>query len=98
MLFERAWVLTFTADWERTSLKPYVAMLDQHNLAIMNDRRLINRTKGRPGEPFRVWHATVLTTTIYRYDMVARYQSRHTVVRMCGLTADRCIIDLPWWH
>jgi DNA primase small subunit len=37
-------------DWEKTSLRPYVAMLDKHVAALMNEARLTKRATG--GELF----------------------------------------------
>jgi DNA primase small subunit len=36
----------FLIDWERTSLKPYVEMLDTHALALMDEVRKAKRERG----------------------------------------------------
>lgn len=48
-LTNRCNVLTHTwpADWENTSLKPYVEMLDEHVLRIMEQVRRVKRGTGK---------------------------------------------------
>lgn len=40
------WHVGFMADWEKTSLKPYVDILDKHSLKIMEDVRAEKRKMG----------------------------------------------------
>ena len=39
-------------DWEKTSLKPYVEMMDKHALALMEEVRQSKRGRGAGEERF----------------------------------------------
>jgi hypothetical protein len=39
------------ADWEKTSLKPYIEMLDKFAANLMNETRLAKRAAGKYAHP-----------------------------------------------
>lgn len=72
------------ADWEKTSLKPYVEMMDKHTMGLMEDVRRAKRTNYHGGSDDYLVHSCDLTCVMDRWWMVIWFAPGSFAVRACA--------------